>query len=109
MTPLELVEMFFDRGGSIWVVDDNENADPIVRHKGATKKVIAALRAVPIVEVIEAIRTRERKLYGAKEWFFQDLVPITAAQTSVRSLLEDYQGYCASMMIRSRFATRSRF
>lgn len=93
MTTSELVELVFDRGGDLWTVEGNAEAEVTVRHKGAPKGVIQALRSVPIDDVVSAIEERRRKIQTALEWFFENLMPVTAASTSLKSLIHDYLEY----------------
>ena len=95
MTVPEMVELVFDRGGNLWTVDgDNPDAEIVIRHKGAPKVIIQALRSVPVMDVIAALEERQQKSQTARGWFFENVMPVMAAETSIECLLRDYQEYC---------------
>jgi hypothetical protein len=95
MTVPELVEVIFDRGGTVWVEQDaNMDALPAIRHKSAPRIIIAKLREFPHEEVATAIRAREQKIAGAREWFFGNLMPVTNVRTSKAAILKDYEEFC---------------
>jgi hypothetical protein len=91
----ELVNLVFDRGGSLWLAKDVNNK-PVVRHRRAPKRVIEALRALPVEEVIQAVEVQEQELQTAVAWFFENLAPVTGAQTMLDPLLRNYAEFCQS-------------